>query len=507
MKKDIYITASKLYDYLECPHRIWRDIYGPKEERIEEANPFVEMLWKKGIQHEDMVISQLGEFLDLRAGSLEERFEKTIQAMKEKAPLIYQGVLTCENMRGIPDLLRLTPDDVYIPVDIKSGMGFEGTTEDGADDKLKKTYAVQLALYVDVLKRLGFKNNLKGIVWDIKGNEVEYNLLDAKGQRDKQTWWDFYEKTKAEVWALMNNDVENKPAMSGGCKLCPWYESCKKWANETNDLTNIFYVGRSIRDRINEDIFIKNTDEFLNIDVDEIIKQKEREKKSGNEKFLFGIGKDGLLKSLKRANVLCKTKKPIIYEKIEFPKTKYDLFFDIETDPTQEFVYLHGIYERQGKNEKFRYFVAKELNREEEKRAWQEFWDYIASLPENDFAVYYYSPYEKTTYKALQKKYPEVISEDEMIKFFENPNVIDLYTKEILKKTDWPLGSYSIKAIAQYIGFNWRDKTPSGSLSIQWFNEYLETRDETMLQRILDYNEDDCKATMILKDELERLQK
>lgn len=409
-------------------------------------------------------------------------------------------------MRGAPDLLRLTPDGTYIPVDIKSGMGFEGSNEEGGDEKLKKTYALQLALYVDVLKKIGFENNFKGIVWDVKGNEVEYNLLNTKGKIDKQIWWDFYEKTKSVVWALLNNNIKNKPAISGKCKLCPWYESCNKWAVETNDLTNIFFVGRSNRDRLSEDVFIDNIDDFLNIDVDETMKQKEKEKKSGNDTFLYGIGKDSLLKSLKRANILYKIKKPIIYEKIEFPKTKYDLFFDIETDPTQEFVYLHGIYERQGKNEKFRYFMTKKLDPEEEKRAWQEFWDYISSLPKNDFSVYYYSPYEKTTYKALQKKYPEVITEEDVISFFENPNVIDLYTNEIIKKTDWPLGSYSIKAIAQYLGFEWRDKTPSGALSIQWFNEYLKTGDESILQRILDYNEDDCKATMILKDEIEKLQ-
>ena len=104
----------------------------------------------------------------------------------------------------------------------------------------------------------------------------------------------------------------------------------------------------------------------------------------------------------------------------------------------------------------------------------------------------------------MQKKYSDVISIEELTAFFANPNVIDLY-KIVLSDTDWPLGSYSIKEIAQYLGFSWRDETPSGALSIQWFNRYLETKDKKDLQRILDYNEDDCKATMVLKDELERL--
>lgn len=106
----------------------------------------------------------------------------------------------------------------------------------------------------------------------------------------------------------------------------------------------------------------------------------------------------------------------------------------------------------------------------------------------------------------MQKNYPDVISEEEFANFFDNPNVIDLY-QVVLKSTDWPVGSYSLKALAQYIGFAWRDETPSGALSIQWFNEYIEKKDEKLLERILLYNEDDCKATMVIKDKIVELLK
>jgi len=74
-----------------------------------------------------------------------------------------------------------------------------------------------------------------------------------------------------------------------------------------------------------------------------------------------------------------------------------------------------------------------------------------------------------------------------------------------MKKTDWPLGSYSIKALAQYLGFRWRDESPSGALSILWFNEYISKQDPAMLERIRQYNEDDCRATLVLKDALVRM--
>ena len=63
-------------------------------------------------------------------------------------------------------------------------------------------------------------------------------------------------------------------------------------------------------------------------------------------------------------------------------------------------------------------------------------------------------------------------------------------------------GIYDGNDIAKFLKFDWRDKTPSGALSIQWFNEYLEDKDPKKLQRIIEYNEDDCKATMVIKDYL-----
>ncbi len=494
------ITGSKLYDYIQCPHKVWRDVYGPQEEKIVEKNPFVELLWEKGMAHEEKVVARVGEYLDLREGKLQERFMETIGAMKKGVPLIYQGVLVYGNLKGIPDLLKRMPDGSYAPIEIKSGMGFEGVDEDeGEDGKPKKTYAVQLCLYIELLNILGFSKSKRGFVIDSSAREMEYLLDSPIGKRNKQTFWEFYENVKEQVENLINNQVQNKPAMAGSCKLCPWYKSCKNWCKENKDLTNIFYLGRAKRDMINEDLYISKVEEITQLDVAELLEKKKKDKN-----FLKGVAKKTLDKIIARANILENGNGAVLYRKLDLPKVNYELFFDIEDDPTQEFVYLHGVYERNGQTERFLDFTARENSLEAEENAWQRFWDYIRTLPKDDFAVYYYSHHEKTTYYKMQKKYPSVISVEELSDFFSNPNVIDLY-KIVLADTDWPLGSYSIKEIAQYLGFRWRDESPSGALSIQWFNQYLETKEQQDLQRILDYNEDDCKATMVLKDELERL--
>ena len=488
------ITASKLYNYIQCPHRVWRDVYGPQEEKIKETNPFVQLLWDRGIQHEKRVVSKLGEFTDLSKIGFDQAADLTIEAMKRSDELIYQGVLKGENLMGIPDLLRRKSDGSYLPIDIKAGMGHEGAGEED-EGRLKKHYAAQLCFYVELLKQLDFAKENRGLIIDIGENEVEYNLDERIGPKTPRSWWEYYEEIKEEVNALINNKKQNLPASATICKLCPWHDSCKKWCKENDDLTNIFYLGRSKRDVITSDLGIRKVKDFCDINISEVMRLKK-----DNKKFLIGVAEKTLQKQIIRANIVANTKKPVIYEHLNLPEVSTELFFDIEADPTQNLVYLHGVYERKNGKEKFLSFVAENNTPKEEKIAWQKFWDYIRTLPKNDYSVYYYSPYEKTVYKKMRHAYPEVVTEDELEDFFAREKTIDLYTDIIYKHTDWPLGSYSIKEIAVYLGFKWRDETPSGALSIQWYNEYLKDKDKKILKRILEYNEDDCKATMVLKD-------
>jgi predicted RecB family nuclease len=59
--------------------------------------------------------------------------------------------------------------------------------------------------------------------------------------------------------------------------------------------------------------------------------------------------------------------------------------------------------------------------------------------------------------------------------------------------------------LAKHLGFKWRDPHPSGAASIEWFDRWVITRDAAARQRILDYNEDDCRATRVLLDGIRAL--
>ena len=179
------LTASKLYDYLQCPHKVWRDANGPQEEKSQEVNSFVKMLWTRGVAHEEQIVAELGQYLDLSEGSLDERFRKTTEAIENGEEIIYQGVLKFENYLGIPDILKKMPDGKYFPIDIKSGSGFEGVDDGVEEGKPKKHYAVQLCFYIELLQKLetgmGAYTESKGPLFAREAVAEFINSRDAGG--------------------------------------------------------------------------------------------------------------------------------------------------------------------------------------------------------------------------------------------------------------------------------------------------------------------------------------
>jgi uncharacterized protein len=103
-------------------------------------------------------------------------------------------------------------------------------------------------------------------------------------------------------------------------------------------------------------------------------------------------------------------------------------------------------------------------------------------------------------YRKLCERHSGVSTAENIEALFTPPRSIDLYFDVVMRATEWPTHDHSIKTLAKYLGFEWRDSDPSGAASIEWYQRWLETGDPAIRQRILDYNEDDCRATAVLLD-------
>jgi len=486
------ITAVMLYNLVACPHRLTMDLFGDPAER-DETNPFVELLWERGALYEKEVMRGAGEpYLDLSTYPAQERERLTSQAMARGEALIYGGRIQVDDLVGVPDLLRKEHRG-YVAGDIKSGAG-----EEGSEDlrKPKKHYAVQLALYTDILERKGLSTGRSPFVWDVHGDEVRYDLDAPQGPRKPETLWDEYLGVLEKARGIVARSASTDPAYGAECKLCHWYSACLARLREADDLTLLPELGRSRRDAMVT--LVPTVSDLAKADTTRLLR--------GGRTVFPRIGPDMLARFQDRARLACRRNpQPYLREPITLPHSGLEIFFDIEVDPLRDICYLHGFIERgHGDNASERYvpFFADEPSQDAEGQAFADAWQYIQSR--QPCVTYYYSKYERTVWRRLREKYPHVCREDELEDFFDPARAVDLF--EIVRsKTEWPTIDHSIKTLAKFLGFGWRDPHPSGAASIQWYDRWVKSGDPTLRQRILEYNEDDCRATRVVLDAIRRL--
>jgi predicted RecB family nuclease len=309
--------------------------------------------------------------------------------------------------------------------------------------------------------------------------------------------WDEYLTALIEARAILSRALIPEGAYASVCKLCNWHTYCLAQLTTADDLTLIPFLGRSLRDAMQAtiptigDLAESNPDGFID----------------GKKTVFKGVGPDRLRLFQARAAMLkAPVPKPYLRAPISLKVVPIELFFDIEVDPLRDICYLHGIIERHdgdNRSERFVSFFAETVSDEAERGAFTDAIAYFSS--HRTGAIYYYSKYERTIYRKLQEKYPSVCSADDIDRLFDPAHAIDLYGDIVLKATEWPTRDYSIKTLARYLGFNWRDAHPSGAASIEWFDRWCRERDPQIRQQILDNNEDDCRATRVLLDGIRSL--
>lgn len=489
------ISGGMLYSAVQCPHRVFLDATQADSLR-DEPNAFVEMLWEHGLAHEAAMVEEMAASLeDLSQLAGDDKTAATLQAMDAGAELIYSGRIEADDMVGEPDLLRKTPQG-YVAGDIKSGRGLEGGDDDD-EGKPKLHYAMQLAHYAHILERIGRGTGKReGFIIDRNGDDIAYDLDLPIWGREKRTSWDRYTELLAEIRGMLSGAHVTRGALASVCGLCHWHTYCSDELGRLDDLTLIPELGRAKRDVMAATIGSVN--ELAKIDIATFVK--------GTKTDFKGIGPDSLAKFQERAKLLSSSGAPYLKQAHGLPDTPIEVFFDVETDPMRNLCYLHGYYIvdlETGKTE-YKSFFMRANTPEDEAATFAESWA-LLKWAMSSGAVYVYSPYERTTMRALSRKYPEVTKEEEVSELFARPNMVDLYTDVVRKKTEWPLRNHSIKTLAKHLGFSWRDTHPSGAASIEWYHRWVETADAAIAERILQYNEDDCVATKVLLDGIRKL--
>lgn len=482
LPKPYKIKASSFYNFSLCPRRVYMDLTGNPAERAADS-VFLQMLWERGLQKEHRILERKKEgrsLVEIKGAAGREAFERTCAAMGRGEELIYQGVLMSQDKIGRPDFLERVGgrsrwgDFHYIPCDIKSGRAT--IAKDGS--RLKNHYVDPILFYCELLEAVQGRMPSRGMILDSEGGEILFEVGDYRKE---------YLRKKAELWSVIYDKKEPEPVISGICKDCVWSDSCLKWARQRQDLTLIFKLG--VHKYRLQQRGIRTIQDLCSLDATAFRDVSWRKE---------SVGEKMLLQWQRRARVWDEGK-PVVYQRPDFKKAAKEIFYDIEEDPIFGHVYLHGLIETAG-GMASTYRPVLILRHEDEAEATRKLWEYFENLSEGD-VIYHYGAFEKTKLKRLKEKYG--LPGKTLDKF--DRLCVDLY-KVVERTSDWPMPFYGIKNIARYLGFRWSSEDASGPNSIAWYHEYLKDPDhkKDLLNKILTYNQEDCRAMMVIKDYLEK---
>jgi len=468
---DDTITARTIYNYLISPYIIYCDKFISESEK-DPLQEFQKLLFKQGQEHEKNVIER--EYPKIEKITYKEKtegFKKLLQTMKEGKetitgpPLLYLQ----QGLEGRPDILE--KQDTH-----KSVFGDYHYTvkEIKLAKNIQRHHIYQTAFYNHILGK-------------IQGYTPETFTLINRDHEEKE--YTYNEERILELITCIQKIHHGKQITPtyGKCEW-PWETYNNKMAIETDDVSLVSGIGATTKEKLAQH-GIKTVKQLA-----ETTKEQLREIK--------GIGPAKAEKYQTNAQAL-KEKRCIQLKRCSFPDNTTEIFLDLEGTGEQiggeEIItidYLIGVTIRNNGKTQYLPFLAHTPDGEEE--MFKKFTKWLKE--QTDYTIYHWHHYELNHLKRLAERHG--ISKELEDKLFNNMR--DLY-KDAVQTHAYPTYGGGLKQIAKYMGYNWRHTDINAMESIAIYFNYIEDpeKHKDKIQKVIDYNEDDCNATMTIKDWLE----
>mgnify|MGYP001208213372 CR=1 FL=1 len=447
-----FIAATQTKNFiLDDPIQDWLKKYGKLHgyESVKKTNLFSNFIKKKGLEFENHIVKMLRNkhyFYEVEySDSIINRYEKTLEKLKEGVPIIYQGVVFDfdEKLYGIPDLIvrsdylnkitnfkNVLPDNslengwYYVVVDIKySNLIFKKNSDTLVNHGMFSCFKSQLIIYNKCLTKMQNYDPkitfILGRKWQ-KKNKNGNNSFDYLGKvdiygNDK----DIYHKTDLAISWLrdlkMNgsnwnvNDKRLMPNMKCGYDD-EWRSVKKKIALENNEITLLWNCG--VRERKNADK--NNVDSWLN-------KECYSSKMNINGKRARII--DGILKTNKDNDIIFNPRRiknsenisKLGTQRLEFIcdfETVNDLDDNFKRIPYSNFetcIFMIGLITNIRDDEEniidtnFKCFIVEDFTRKEEKKVINEWLNYMKDMSKQynvvEPKIYHWSQAEPNFYR------------------------------------------------------------------------------------------------------------
>lgn len=497
------LSATDLVAHAACDHLTvldWQQQTG-RRPKPDYYDPLTEILRKRGFRHEAAFIRALEDqglsvtHID-GVGIDDGAVRATRKAMEAGADVIVQAALRHGTWSGRADVLlrvetpSLLGDYSYRIVDTKLSQETKGAT------------ILQLCLYADLL------GDMQGAAPDLVGVVVPWSEYEPQWFRVAD-YAAYYRRVKqvAERAANSADEACTYPDPKPHCEICRWQRDCDDRRRTDDHLSLVAGITKS---QINEwgKQGIGSIEALAQAPVP-IGFRPERGSAHALEKTRH------------QAAIQVKARRSGTheYELLDLQSgfgltalpepTRGDIFFDIESDA---FVGEHGLeylfgYAYQDDKGDWHYQSHWALNREDEKRGFEAFIDFVTARKEThpDLHIYHFAPYEPAALKRLMGRY--ATREQELDDLLREEAFVDLLsvTRHALRAG---VESYSIKKLEPFFDFERQISMPEANsaltrLSFALELDDLDAIDENTRKTVEQYNADDCFATAELRDWLE----
>ena len=478
----LVFSPTDLNAFLACEHLTTLEVAVARGElqRPFRHNPHADLIRRKGDEHEAAYLAQLlAEGRDVTTIAFDDRdwqraAAETEHAIRHGADVVYQAVLTDGTWRGLADFVERRPDadgDGYEVVDTKLAR------------RAKPAHVLQLCFYTEQLARI------------LGRTPQQMHVVTGLGERESfrpDEYMAYYRRLRARFLDAVEQRRPTYPYPVDHCGLCEFLVLCRQRWEEDDHLTLVAGVSRLQVERL-QAAGIRTLEALA--EADPITKVP-----SMRASTFEGLNLQARLQLHGR-----RTGEHVIEHLAEEPDRGFalmpdpspgDVWLDLEGDPWFEpargLEYLIGWVEL-GDNGESRYEHVWAHDRAAERRAFEQLVDHLVERRRRypGMHVYHYAPYERTALSRLMGEH--ATREAEIDDLLRGEVLVDLFrvTKQALRAS---VPSYSIKEVEKLYGFERLAEVGAGGESVNAFETWLDTGDDSLLDGIRDYNEEDCRS-------------
>lgn len=422
---------------------------------------------------------------------------ETLAAAQTGVDVIVQAGLAGPGWFGRADVLRKVPVPSslgcwsYEVYDCKLAVTTKGAT------------ILQLLLYSELLTQI--QGRRPEFMYVVPPNEAflpeRYRVLDYAA---------YYRYVKRHLETAIERDgggYGTYPEPSEHCIVCRWWAECDGQRRNDDHLSLVAGISRLQRKQL--DGWQVNTVEKLATLPVPLDRRPERGSKAGYER----------VREQARIQVEGRTQKKPVFEVLPLnPEHGFyslpepssgDVFFDLEGDPFagrdgREYFWGIAIFDGTNITDQCRWAISAEA----EKQAFEWFVDFVMAqwAQHPSMHVYHFTAYEPAALKRLMGRY--ATREDEIDRMLRARLFVDLHTiaKRAIRAS---VEEYSLKALEVFHGFERKLPLDQARRAMRQIEHALELEeftgiDESVRAALAQYNADDCRSTLSLRNWLER---